>query len=171
VRKIISLILLAVFLFNLEGHYVLYHIQQLNIQKNVKAEVQRRLDDENLTLIIVPTRNISQIHWLRKGIEFIYNGNLFDIVRTKTVEGYKYYYCIDDVKEKQLIADYQKKCNQKNQSKKPVLTASNNVFMLSGFSIIIPQPIYLRGSHNSVFNLNSRITDILSPPPKQVSLS
>jgi hypothetical protein len=170
-RKIISLILLAVFLFNFEGHYLLYRIQQLKIQKDVKAEIRSKFADENLTLIIVPTNDIPLIHWLRKDIEFFQNGKLFDVVRTKTIEGYTCYYCIDDIKEKQLIADYQKKCNQSNNSRKPIRAVPNNLFLISGFSVPIPQPIYSHEFHNPVFNFISRIEDTLSPPPRQVSLS
>ena len=170
-RRIISLVLFAVFLFNLEGYYFIFRIKQLTIQKNIQAEIRSKLTNDKLILFIVPTHKVPLIHWIRKDIEFIQNGKLFDVVRSKTIEGLKYYYCIDDIKEKRLIADYQKKCDQNNKSKKPIRTVSNTVYLLSSFSIIIPQPCYIRGFCNPVFDFNSRITDIISPPPKQVILS
>lgn len=167
-KKVIPLILLAVFLMNLEGTYVLFLFQQNKILKDIHAEIRKNIKDELLTLIILPKSKISQIHWIRKNAEFIYNGEMFDIVRVKTTQNEKYFYCINDKKEKQLIGDYQKKCDQNNKSNTLVRQISNSNFFFTFFSLVITLPVNTICFSEYDFGYTSMIIDILSPPPRHI---
>lgn len=165
-KKVIPLILLAVFLINLEGTYLLFLFQQSKNLKDIRAEIRKNLKDEILTLIIVPNNKVSQIHWIRKNDEFIYDGKMFDIVRVKSTHNEKYFYCINDEKEKQLISDYQKKCDQNNKSNTLLRQISNSTFFFTFFSLVITLPINTICFSEYDFGYKSMIIDILSPPPR-----
>jgi hypothetical protein len=168
-KKIIPFILLVIFIANLEGPYLLFLIRQKNNLININAEIHKNIKDELLTLIIIPLEKISQIHWIRKNVEFTHEGKMFDVVRTKTSNGLRYFYCINDKKEKQLIADYQKKCDQKNKSKKTISKVSSNSFVFSSFAYVITLVVQIHLYNNSTLDYKSRISDILSPPPRILS--
>lgn len=154
---------------NLEGAYLLLIIQQRNNTRNIHKEICKNISDEYLTLIIIPIGKLSQIHWIKDGSEFVHKGKLFDIVRCKILGEYKYFYCINDIKEKQLISAFQKKCEQ-NKSRKPLRKVNGPVFIFSSFSFPIPIPIYLHDINSYAHDYKSRISEICCPPPKQLIL-
>jgi len=169
-KKIAPLLLIIVFLANLEGAYFLFLIQQSNNRKDINAAIHRNISDELLTLIVIPLEDISRIQWTRAGTEFVHDGEIFDVVRTRISDGHQYFYCINDKKEKQLIAAYQKKCEQ-NKSRKNLRTVNGPVFLYSCFSFSIPLPINFYDYNSFTLNYKSIINNILSPPPRQITLS
>ena len=47
-----------------------------------------------------------EIYWEEKGKEFMFKGEMYDVVKTKTVNGKVMLYCINDKKEKALVDNY-----------------------------------------------------------------
>jgi hypothetical protein len=161
-KRIISVILLFVFLYNIGGYYIWFKLEQINI----KSEIQNTSEVKTLTLITVSLHGKSDIIWTEENKEFIYHGEMFDVVKVKTDNNSKYYYCINDKKEKQLITDFIKKdCSQK-KSENILQKVMDNKYQTKPFALIVyNQPIiinYCTLNNNYTFNSS----DIHSPPPK-----
>jgi len=139
---------------------------QKNIQKEIKKEIRSGLKDEELTLIIVSHNDESEIQWIKPQKEFRYKGEMFDVVRVKYKNEKKYYYCINDIKEKRLIAAFNKNHKSKKGNEKRMKNRSNNQYFQS-FLIKIKDncSIHLYFVRCDI-KYKSNIIDILSPPPK-----
>ncbi len=165
-RKVISIILLTIFIINLEGSYILFRYQQLAVQKEIKAQIRLNLPDKSLTVIVIPLSGLPGLQWIRENKEFTYQGKLFDVVRTSVSENQTRFYCINDKKESQLIKDYTKKRDQTEKSKKPLQKIPNTIYLFSGFQLDIPQGLEQQLFFTQNKEYTSRISDLLSPPPK-----
>ena len=106
---------------------------QYKIQKEVKQKIRKGLRDEDLSIIVVSVNDESEINWIKPQKEFRYKGEMYDVVNIKIENQKKYYYCIWDVKEKQLIANYNKTNNNK-QNKERIKRISN---ILLFFQVIL----------------------------------
>jgi hypothetical protein len=164
-RKYLSMITVCLILFNLGGYYVRFGIMQFSIHQEIKQTIRKNLKDSELTLIVVSDREKSDIRWIENGKEFSLNGEMYDVVRIKIQNGKTSYYCINDVKEEELITSYKK--NHKNrESDKNV----KNGIMLQFFPKTTSLLIYNFTSiliYPSFIDLyQSRYLEIQSPPPK-----
>ena len=91
---------------------------------------------------------------------------MYDIVKTKIINNVKYYYCINDKKEKQLITDFIKKDSLQKKSENILQKVINNKYQTQPLKLIFyNQSIKL---HFCMISSNyiSNINDIHSPPPK-----
>lgn len=94
------------FLFLNGGYYLWFSILQFEIQSEVSAEIEKGVQDKDLTAIEVETAHPEGIQWIKPGKEFRYKGDMYDVVRS-SVQGKKtVYHCIRDKKEKQLISHF-----------------------------------------------------------------
>ncbi len=112
-RKHFSYILLIIVLFFSIGYHLYFKYLQINIQQNIKLEIRKGIDEKDLSIIVVTSENEKEIEWIKKGKEFRYKGSMYDVVKTETLSNKKIYYCIDDIKERNLITNYTKQ-NRKN---------------------------------------------------------
>jgi hypothetical protein len=170
-RKIVALILLAIFLFNIVGAYLFLIIRQNINDEDIKAEMRKNLRDEELTLITIPNCELKQIHWIKPGAEFVYNNMMFDVFRTKSSANQTMFYCIHDKKEKQIINDYQKHTEKANQSHKifQKVLSSNLICTTYTFSLRLPVNLHLfKPDVNHYFSIFS--DTIIPPPERKVSV-
>jgi hypothetical protein len=105
-KKVIALILLFFILFVNNGYYLYFKYLQYSIRLEVRREIENGRQNENLSLIIISFANNEKINWTEKGREFKYKGAMYDVVKTQIENGIKYYYCFNDVKEKNLISKF-----------------------------------------------------------------
>ncbi len=164
-KKILSIILISVLLSNFLDYYVLFRIMQNNIQREIKYQIRTELKDNELT--VIPANDIENIHWIKTGKEFKYKGEMFDIIRTKTKDKKKFYYCIWDKKEKKLIAAYNKIRNHKNKNKRANKLLKIKLFFQNiGISTIQNESniVYFK----TIADLARGYLRITSPPPKMV---
>jgi predicted transcriptional regulator len=165
-RKYISIIILFIFLFNIGGYYLWFSVLQYHTQKEIEKEIEEGSKDEHITLIIVPVADEQGICWIKPNKEFRYKGELYDIVKIQHQHQKKYYYCLNDSKEKQLIADFNKTHNTKKESEKKLKRSFNYSFYLQRFSITKNvYPIDFAFAATTILYKPNTI-DILSPPPK-----
>lgn len=102
-KKAISILLLGIFLFNTAGYYVFFKIAQLEIKKEIKKERKQSVNSQDLTIITFTNSETEAIHWIEKNKEFIYNNQMYDIVRRSSTENEMTFYCINDKQEKKLF--------------------------------------------------------------------
>ncbi len=123
-------------------------------------------DPDELSLLVISESQMSKISWKEKNKEFSYHNEMFDVVKLKYVGNKRYYYCIKDSKEKELVFNYLKHCNaRKTMEKKIKNTRTSNYLPQYLFVRLYTQVrdfIYTEICENYI----SRIVDIAVPPPQ-----
>jgi len=153
-KKYFSAALLLFFLFNIGGYYFWFKIEQYQMQKNLKNEIRKGLRDEELSLIIKPNK------------EFIYQGEMYDVVRIKVRGDEIHYYCINDQKEKQLIATFNKNHDSKNELEKKIKNSSIAKYFPQQSSFTMEE--FSSSFAYGIIEINYKLGSISppSPPPK-----
>ncbi|MEI8202542.1 MAG: hypothetical protein WCH34_05990 [Bacteroidota bacterium] len=164
-KKITSLFIVFILLFNISGYYILFSLMQHNIQSDVRNQIINGLQDKDLTLFVVPQNDKSGITWEEPEKEFSYKGAMYDVVRIKTIHQTKYYYCINDVKEQQLISQF-KKSHSKKETEKRLKTNFNIQYLAQVFSLIHNNTATDYIFETIVLLYKSNCLDIHSPPPR-----
>ena len=166
-RKCLSTILLLFFLFNIGGYYLWFSFVKSSIQKEIRREIRQGLAEKDLTLIIVPVNDESGICWIKAGKEFTFRGEMFDVVKIKISDNKKIYYCINDVKEKKLIARFSK-CNESNQKARKLLVNFQYIYVIQPESYF-----HINETSNHDFGIKSFeaasiFEEVTIPPPKSI---
>ena len=165
-KKWLSIILPLVLLFNFGGYYIWFSYRQYTIRKNIRHEIRKGLQDEDLTLFVVPLNEPDEINWIKPGKEFQHDGKMFDVVKTIVKDQKKYFYCLNDVKEKTLIVQWMKNRRQRKKAEKQVKRIISHNFIpqctrqlkkISGIDITYPTICFCLQTGNS---------DTPYPPPK-----
>jgi hypothetical protein len=153
------------FLFNIGGYYVWFNVIKNKLQKEIRQEIRQGLSEKDLTLIVVPADDESGICWIKPGKEFTYQGNMFDVVKTKINGNKKFYYCINDIKEKKLIADFSKFHGLAQKTRK-LLGNFNYVFVLKTESLFHINETSNHDYFIKSLDAASNIEEVTVPPPK-----
>jgi hypothetical protein len=107
-KKLFASFFILVFLYTLVGYYPIFLFQQNNIKKEIKKRIKQTVPESELQVLVFNQGTISQINWVDEN-EFLFKGNLYDIVRfEKNQNGETVYYCINDNQEKKLFASLDK---------------------------------------------------------------
>jgi hypothetical protein len=168
--KSVSLVLVLFLLFNVSGYYIWFNIAQDKIRKEIRSQIKAGLKDESLTIIRITEEIAPEIKWIRAKEEFTFRGEMYDVVKMEDRDGSKLIYCLNDVKEKKLIADFARK-NDSNQKTRKLLSyftynfvfqpvILNNIREISDLNFCIP-----------VFDIKSKIKEVAVPPPKSLFFS
>jgi hypothetical protein len=165
-RKYISLILLIIILFISNGYHLYFKYLQNNIQQEIKHKIRKGLKEKDLSIIVVSLNNEKEIEWIKKNKEFRYKGLMYDVVKTKIKINKKIYYCINDIKEKNLIANYTRHNRRRNKVLLKLKKVLSNKYLPENYSInnkIKKANVYFA---EYKFFYKSRFMETLSPPPK-----
>jgi hypothetical protein len=169
-RKYLSVIILMLFLFNIGGYYLWFSIVKSNIQKEVRQEIRKGLSEKDLTLITVPVNDEKGICWIKPGKEFTYQGKMYDVVKSKISDNKRLYYCIDDIKEKKLIAGFSK-MNETNQKARKLFVKFQNINVIQPETVFHINETSIHAYCIRSFNTKSNIEEVTIPPPKFASLA
>jgi hypothetical protein len=164
-RKYLSVIILMFFLFNIGGYYLWFSFVKNSIQKEIRREIRQGLSEKDLTLISVPVKDEKEICWIKPGKEFTYRGKMYDVVKTRISDDMKFYYCIDDVKEKKLIAGFSK-IPESNQKARKLIGSFHYIYVIQPESFF---HIHETSNHEyfvKSFDTASAIKEVTIPPPK-----
>ena len=167
-RKSFSIALSFIFLFNIGGYYLCYRLMQFGIREGIEQQIKNGLKADELSLVVVPISNESEICWVEQDKEFRYQGEMYDVVKTEIQGRSRYYYCINDHKEKQLIANYLKTHNSRKESDKKIKNSVNDRYFpqdVSSGSAVYSTDIQFTTLDISLL---SNIPAIPYPPPKTV---
>jgi hypothetical protein len=107
-KKLFSILLLAVFTFNLGGYYVVFKWLQITAHHDLIQKLETNQYDESETIelklaITLPYANQLSSGFKRVDGRFEYKGNIYKLVKQKFEQDTLYIVCIKDQKEKQLI--------------------------------------------------------------------
>ncbi|MCX6232259.1 MAG: hypothetical protein NTZ33_12030 [Bacteroidetes bacterium] len=165
-RKYISYISLFIILFNIGGYYIWFSVQQFRIQREIEVSIIKELKDKDLILIEVANNQKSEIRWIEPDKEFDLNGEMYDVVRIKFQKDRISYYCINDVKEEELIAKFKNTHNKKKEIDKNIKYVFNFQFFQQQHSIINNKYSSDFIFPSLVLLYKSKSIEIKSPPPK-----
>lgn len=129
--------------------------------KKIKAFMQLSEKDPEL----ISCSEASKFKWHRDHKEFDYNGFRYDVISVVKNSRGTFYKCINDIKEKRLVAQNHK--NTTRDSKRVRYSLSSFIFRNEPFSFDNPvlQRVILF-KPNAAMLCSS--TDIPAPPPKMV---
>ncbi len=175
-RKFLSLVLCAFFLFNVSGYYVIFRLMQYHARKEMKAYIKNNLSDDEMEMVIVSDSEISSplssFKFVKKN-EFTYKGKLYDIVRRKKDGDNTIFYCINDKQEEKLFAGLNEHIKWNTDNNAP--SKSRSVQLLKNIvKEALPENALLLCSNQQNFNihfnydsfLKTQFIPILFPPPK-----
>ncbi|WP_339787225.1 MAG: hypothetical protein ACMVP2_05630 [Imperialibacter sp.] len=91
------------FLFNYFGICTIFEVQQFIIRREVKEQIEAGVPDDKLHKLSFAVDQIPNLEWEEEGREFRFKGQMYDIVRREVVADSVYYFCINDVKETNLV--------------------------------------------------------------------
>lgn len=119
-KKVISIFLFGIFLFNMAGYFIAFKSFQYQIKKEIKAEIKRIVNPDELTAIVINKKQINKIDWLEKGKEMYYNGKLYDVIKHTEDAASITYYCINDKQEELLFANLEEHIATHIAANKPI---------------------------------------------------
>jgi hypothetical protein len=177
-QKIISVILLISLSLHVTGYHFLFHLRQWEIKATIKKRVRRNLDAESteqFVFSIHPVQGDEQPEW-EGDDEFRYQGEMYDIIEKKIVDGKIYVRCISDKEETQLIRNYQQLT--KNEASHPISKKRTGLlFQLinMAFTAVKGHDPYaelaaLRYRYRAYASmlLATQPAEVLTPPPQHV---
>ncbi|MGZ4034183.1 MAG: hypothetical protein ACXVPU_04410 [Bacteroidia bacterium] len=103
-KKILPPVLLAIFLFNVAGYFIVFKIEQSQVKDEIESEIKAGVNTEDLTIITINKTDLSSIQWTESNKEMRYKDALYDVVKSCDSEKTITYYCINDTKEESLFA-------------------------------------------------------------------
>jgi hypothetical protein len=160
--------LLWVFLVGSGGYFFAFRIKQLMNYRNIEKEFLNTKSKLTCQVITLRKGNESGIKWLKKDKEFIYNGQMYDIVNVKLSGKNIIYSCITDLKEKRLIADFEKQSRSANNSNQIVRKIIQFYFLLPVPSFTVYRQPVVCSFFQPVNNYSSPVNSAISPPPKLI---
>ncbi len=108
IRKFLSVLFAGLILFNLFGYYFVFKCDQIHVKTEMKAMIRSgsfRGNYEEITILNPATDR--DFKMLDKG-EIRYRGKLYDVISTRISGTSVIFRCINDTKEEQLLARYEK---------------------------------------------------------------
>jgi hypothetical protein len=90
------------------GDYVWFRILQSEIVEEISHEIRMGMKKENLSKLILSKSETKHICWIKQDKEFIYRGEMYDVVNLRTQNQNLVIQCYKDVREKKLISDFTK---------------------------------------------------------------
>ena len=103
---------------------------QQDIKEAMHEKVLEQLKDPDVQIISLSS-NQENISWEENGKEFSLNGQMYDVVKTVKENGQILLYCINDIKEKQLVDSYNEITKHNSSSGKKEKSIDNliNLFV------------------------------------------
>ena len=125
-KKFSLLSIIFILAFSQVGYYFVLRQSQERQKEIIKQTILSQLKDEELDIISL-NNNQQKIYWEEDGKEFLFNGEMYDVVKSKTVNGKILLYCINDKKEKALVDRYNSITKHNSSSDKKSKTIDNSI--------------------------------------------
>jgi hypothetical protein len=114
-KRTVSILLVAVFLLQTLGIYLVFKLKQTEIRSEVKNKISTELPDEALVLIKLNNSTANKsgngFRWIRHN-EFSYRGKMYDVVRREQHDRNEiWFFCLSDEQETKLISNFRQQVN------------------------------------------------------------
>ncbi len=171
-KKTISIALIAVLLFNIAGFLLVFQSQVKGVRQSIKTRVKSGIPEKELTVISTTPATASELKWKEENKEFVFKGQMYDVVRKEAgADGKVTYFCITDKQETVLFAnlDEMVKSNMdsgKNAPAKNLLKIFLSVYFVpDNKASLVLEPVNTITYHYSGTPV-SPVFEIVPPPPK-----
>ncbi len=173
-KKAPAILLLILILYQLVGYYSIHQFQVYRVKKEVKKLVKNNIPQEQLTTIAISISEIDRIKWVKKDKEFIFEGEMYDVVKAIKAGNTITFYCIADFKETALFAKLDDYVNDFIASNPNKRKQNSHIFGRFQFEYLLQKQIVVtpKTTSNNKLNPFSEIQaymaflNIESPPPK-----
>ena len=159
--------MIFILLYSQVGYYFVLRNSQENIKEEMREKVVSELKTSEMEVISL-TEHRRAISWEENGNEFSFNGQMFDLVKTANENGQIVLYCLNDVKEKQLVDKYNELTKHNSSNKQENTNIDSINLFVEGYAeehipfTLLVNKIYLSfASH-----LQSSTLKNSTPPPK-----
>ncbi len=144
-RKLLAITMLVVLLINSAGLLCFYLAERNEIRNNMVTWLQTGKADKYCTLLEFPVTTAGQVEsrdfqWELTNKEFIYKGNLYDVVSIRIENGKAHIRCVADKAEDHLIQKIRMALHNRKEDK-----TRNATFLMKFFSAFV-----VIGQHNDV---------------------
>jgi hypothetical protein len=151
------------------GYSFIYNLEQLLIQQEMKHKFLAGLPESSLQII----EYHPNMQWDEEGKEFYLDGELYDVVMKKNENGKTLFYCVNDKKEKELLAEFAKAVKSGNDNSAAGKNAKNGIkYPVSDYTIQTNQLLTISDciSKERPFCFKSSIIsstkEVIVPPPR-----
>lgn len=172
-KKILSILLIAVYIANAGGIIFLFVIRKNQFNNEFRNFLKYNLKDHELKKIAIPLRGLpDNIFRMIESDEFRYMGKMYDIVREKAVGDSVFYYCYCDENEENFLQKFSDLPGAASSDKNPLKKMINEVIKLFPFGFLKTH-IHINFYDLTLFLTSFRkynqlniFSDVASPPPK-----
>lgn len=169
-KRIVAVSFLLVIFTSQTAYYFLYIYHQYEARSERQRELLASLPDGQLEIIIEENYR-NRLYWKEYGKEFQLNGEMYDVIRTKEVDGRVLLYCLRDHEEKKVLdnlAKYVRHANHKNNnSSKSFAKITTADYEASRNELLPGVSCFLKLDYASFSaTIISPYREILVPPPK-----
>lgn len=167
-KKLISISLLFLFLYNTIGCYFVFKFIQHEIHEEIEKQIKNEIPDAELELISFKIDD--KIDWKEKDKEFEHNNKMYDVVRIEIKKDSINYYCIDDKKEEDLFSQFAKFTGRNSSNSKKLSNILSSIFKNYYFNQIELNLLAFKKNKILPFyteRYKNIFAKINTPPPKQ----
>ena len=164
--------MLLILFYTQLGYYGQFMILQWRMKEAAREAWLTTIPDAQLYRISLADINATG-RWEEEGRECWFRGHLYDVIRRATIDGTVYLFCLDDVREAQLIHQSVEvtRANQDHPGKKgthPYLWKLGDILPAEEAAHSNPPvPIRQPDPTSPQHRLPTRYADISVPPPKK----
>lgn len=156
-----------IFFYTQIVYYLVYTVMRYGETEKIEQHILSTLP-ENECEIINLTLNADKIYWEKEGEIFILNGVMYDVAKTKNINGNIYGYCITEKKEVEIMLDYSLKISSAGHNETDFDLSFSPEFILQNNKANIKNPLEYSLAISSIYKtpLTQRGKDIILPPPR-----
>ena len=162
----------------MQGTWIVFKLQQTAIRYEVKQQMKAGVPESDLVTLRIakvweetPNARFEREH----SKKFRFDGEMYDIIRSRDEGDTTVYICIHDVKESGLFADLERlieeeidqPINKKSRDSMQQLIAAKYVQKPFSFSFVVSASTIVRSPDNEL--MISENLQVASPPPKVLS--
>jgi len=170
-KNTIALLLMACFILNISGAHLFFTFQKSEVKAEMKRLLKSDLKNDQLSVFTfqIGGKEYNELGW-EGDDEFVWNGEMYDVIEKTTANGIITIHCINDKKETELIRNFEKLNKDASNSKnKAVLMMKllSNCFITAAISEMRMKIV--DASVKSFFPpdfISTVKADVLTPPPQ-----
>lgn len=162
-KKSILYLLIATLLLNVIGIFVLHIVKEIEAKNNFI-----RNNPSLLVQIDVNQQFTKDFVWIKKGHEFTFKGEMFDVVKITTSSKTKKFLCINDSYEKKINSLFYKLTKEKKGHKKQTHSTTFYLAFELNFNLDSFVDYYTKNTFNYLFNLPNIFLKNSKNPPEIV---
>jgi len=106
-KKAAVILILGLIMFQMIGVFMLFNVKQNHIRQNVKMQIKAGVPDSALTILTFDNEKATSLKWIHNH-EFVYKGQMYDVVKTIKSRNETTYFCLPDHQETKLFSNLKK---------------------------------------------------------------